>query len=95
MDYPTIDMVATGENINKIRKARGISVADLQAYFGMNNRNSIYKWFRGESLPTLENLYALSVYLEVSMDELVIHDPAGMQIRACGTQVRELSGKEK
>lgn len=77
MNYPTIDMVATGENINKIRKARGISVMDLQEYFGMNNRNSIYKWFRGESLPTLENLYALSVYLEVSMDELVIHETEG------------------
>lgn len=74
MNYPSIDMAATGENINKLRKSKGISVTDLQEYFGMNNRNSIYKWFRGESLPSLENLCALSVYLEVPMDELVIYE---------------------
>ena len=72
MDYPVIDLEATGERINRKRKECGISVKTMQEYFGMRNRNSIYKWFRGESLPTLENLYALSVLLDVKMDELIV-----------------------
>lgn len=74
MDYPVIDLTATGERINSKRKELGISVKALQEYFGMNNRSSIYRWFRGESLPTLENMYALSILFDVSMDELVVHE---------------------
>lgn len=74
MDYPVINLAATGERINKKRKELGISVRVLQEYFGMNNCSSIYRWFRGESLPTLENMYALSVLFEVSMNELVVHE---------------------
>lgn len=74
MDYPVINLTATGERINRKRKELGISVKTLQEYFGMNNRSSIYRWFRGESLPTLENMYALSILFDVSMDELVVHE---------------------
>jgi len=44
---------------------------ELRVYLGMNNPNSIYKWFRGEVLPTLENMYALSVILEVPIDDII------------------------
>ena len=32
--FPVIDPVATGENIVRLRQERGLSVRDLQAYFG-------------------------------------------------------------
>lgn len=31
--FPVIDPVATGANILRLRRARGLSVRDLQAYF--------------------------------------------------------------
>ncbi len=34
---PTIDMVATGKNIEMLRKAAGISVKDLQDNFRIRN----------------------------------------------------------
>ena len=71
VDYPVIDLHSTGARINELRRERGITVDELRIYLGMNNPNSIYKWFRGEVLPTLENMYALSVILEVPIDEII------------------------
>ena len=34
----------------------------------------VYRWFRGDSLPTLENIYALSVLLGVAIDELLVRE---------------------
>ena len=45
---PTIDMVATGKNIKRLRKAAGISVRELQDVFGFRTPQAIYKWQRGD-----------------------------------------------
>ena len=71
VEYPVIDLRSTGVRINELRRERGITVDELRVYLGMNNPNSIYKWFRGEVLPTLENMYALSVILEVPIDDII------------------------
>ncbi len=71
VEYPVIDLRSTGARINELRRERGITVDELRIYLGMNNPNSIYKWFRGEVLPTLENMYALSVILEVPIDDII------------------------
>ena len=70
--YPVIDPVATGENIRRLRLERGLSVRDLQAYFGFEEPQAIYKWQHGKSLPTVDNLYALGALLEVSMEEILV-----------------------
>ena len=57
--FPVIDLVATGENIRRLRMERGMTVRDLQNYFGFEEPRAIYKWQKGESLPTVDNLYAL------------------------------------
>ena len=70
--FRVIDPVATGANIVRLRKERGLTVRDLQAYFGFEEPQAVYKWQRGQSLPTVDNLYALSALLEVSMDEILV-----------------------
>ena len=70
--FPVIDLSATGDNIRRLRLARGLTVRDLQGYFGFEEPRAIYKWQRGESLPTVDNLYALSRLLEVPMDQILI-----------------------
>lgn len=57
--FPVIDLVATGDNIRRLRLERGMTVRDLQDYFGFEEPRAIYKWQKGESLPTVDNLYAL------------------------------------
>ena len=49
--FPTINLSATGMNILRLRKSRGLSVKDLQEYFGFEAPQAIYKWQSGISLP--------------------------------------------
>ena len=70
--FPVIDPVATGANIVRLRLERGLSVQDLQNFFGFEEPQSIYKWQRGQSLPSVDNLYALSVLLDVTLDEILV-----------------------
>lgn len=70
--FPVIDLAATGENILRLRKEKGLSVRDIQGYFGFEEPQAIYKWQKGKSLPTVDNLYALSALLEVPMDAILV-----------------------
>lgn len=70
--YPVIDLAATGDNIRRLRMARGLTVRDLQSYFGFAEPRAIYKWQKGETLPTVDNLYALGALLEVSLEQILI-----------------------
>lgn len=70
--FPCIDMIATGNNIKKIRIANGLTVRDLQDYFGFDQPQAIYKWQWGESLPSIDNLYALSKLFQVPMDKILV-----------------------
>ena len=54
--FPVIDPIATGKNIIRLRAERGMSVRDLQAYFGFEEPQAIYKWQQGKSLPSVDNL---------------------------------------
>ena len=57
--FPVIDLVATGDNIRRLRLERGLTVRDLQSYFGFEEPRAIYKWQSGQTLPSVDNLYAL------------------------------------
>ena len=58
-EYPVIDLAATGKRIRQLRKERDLRVEDISEYMGFESVQAVYKWQRGESLPTVDNLYAL------------------------------------
>ena len=70
--FPVIDLEATGENITRLRKSRGLTVRDLQNWFGFEEPQAIYKWQKGKSLPTVDNLYALGMLLDVPMEDILV-----------------------
>lgn len=70
--FPVIDLEATGRNILRLRTQRGLTVRDLQTYFGFEEPQAIYKWQKGKSLPSVDHLYALSTLLEVPMEEILV-----------------------
>ena len=74
MDFPTIDLAMTGANIVNLRKAAGLTVRDLQAAFGFNSPQAIYKWQNGTTLPTVDNLIGLAVMLHVRIDDILVTD---------------------
>ena len=85
--YPVIDLVATGNNIRRLRMERGLTVRDLQSYFGFEEPRAIYKWQKGESLPTVDNLYALGNLFEVPMDQILV--PVAVKLHIVGEQQAE------
>ena len=74
MLVPVVDMKLTGRNIADLRTARGISVRELQRMLGFATPQAIYKWQRGETLPSIENLAALACILGVTMDAILAVD---------------------
>ena len=72
MNVPFVNPVATGQNINRLRIAAGLSVKDLQMVFGFATPQAIYKWIHGTALPTIDNLVILAAVLGVTMDEIVV-----------------------
>ena len=85
--FPVIDLVATGDNIRRLRLERGLTVRDLQSFFGFEEPRAIYKWQRGESLPTVDNLYALGSLFGVPMDQILI--PTAKKMHIVGEQQGE------
>ena len=73
-NIPTVDLVATGKNIEKLRKEAGLSVKELQNIFGFGTPQAIYKWQHGTTLPTVDNLVLLSALFKVSIDEILVVD---------------------
>ena len=71
-NIPTVDLIATGKNIEKLRKEAGYSVKELQEIFGFGTPQAIYKWQHGTALPTVDNLVLLSAIFQVSIDEILI-----------------------
>lgn len=98
--FPVIDPVETGKNITRLRLERGFTVKDLQQYFGFEEPQAIYKWQRGKSLPSVDNLYALSVLLGVPMNEILISHPntASFEQQAsacCSGHFKEIRAREQ
>ena len=76
-NIPTVDLEATGKNIEKLRKEAGLSVKDLQNIFGFGTPQAIYKWQHGTALPTVDNLVLLSAIFKVSIDEILVVEQCG------------------
>ncbi len=72
--FPIINLQATGRCIEEQRRRAGLSVRELQDYFGFEYPQAIYKWQRGECLPTVDNLLALAKILRVSMEDLLVYE---------------------
>ena len=71
---PTIDMVATGRNIMRLREAAGMTVKDVQNIFGFATPQAIYKWQHGTAMPTIDNLVVLAALFDVTVDQILVVD---------------------
>ena len=80
-NVPLINTVATGQNINRLRIAAGLSVRDIQTVFGFTTPQAVYKWIHGTALPTIDNLVILAAVLDVTIDEIIVVDKV---IEKCG-----------
>lgn len=70
-DYPILNATATGERIRELRKQNKLTVEEVREFLGLESQQAIYKWQRGECLPTVDNLYALSKLFNTSVDSIL------------------------
>ena len=74
--YPVIDMCATGTHIKELMTAREVTVQDVQDAMGFASPQAVYRWLRGSNMPSVDNLFALSRYLDVSMEDVIVEKAA-------------------
>ncbi len=69
---PVLDLTATGAKIKTVMKDKGITARELQIIMDFPYVQTIYNWFAGKNMPTIDNLVVLAKILAVPMDELVV-----------------------
>ena len=79
-----MDKKKTGINLRLMMDERGFTVKDVQQYLGLGSVQSVYHWLNGLSLPTVDNLYALSYWFQVPVDDLI-----------CGNRRRIYTGENQ
>ena len=74
---PALQTRATGLNIVRLRVHAGLTVRDLQDVFGFCTPQAIYKWQRGDTLPTVDNLAVLAALFGVKIDDILVFQEDG------------------
>lgn len=76
----SINVPSTAYNLKTLMDNNNITVRQLQQELGFNNPNSIYKWLRGEQLPSIDNLFVISNVLNCTIEDIIIVDRWGGEL---------------
>ena len=71
MDYPVIDPAGTGANIRDLIRNNGKTVTETAGFLGLADKSTMYKWIRGDALPGIDNLFALRIFLGVTVNDIL------------------------
>lgn len=71
MDYPVIDVAATGRNIGTMIRRSNYSVHDVADYLG-TTPSLVYRYIRGNVLPSTDRLLVLSRLLDVTINDMIL-----------------------
>ena len=68
----SINMEETGRNIKRLIQASGYTMKDIMLITGISSQQAIYKWYRGESIPSIETQLILCKVLGLQITELLV-----------------------
>ena len=71
-NFPTLNLKETGNRIHTLRVNCGYTVEEIAGYMGFTGPQAVYKWEWGKSLPTVDNLYALSRLFGVTIEQILV-----------------------
>ena len=74
----SVNTEKTGAHLKRLLSGHGYTVKEIKTITGVTSEQAIYKWYRGESTPSLENLLILSRVLRMTVNELIVTDEAPM-----------------
>ncbi len=66
-----LDIPATGRRIKELMDAKGITIRETCEKLNVSFQ-AVYKWQKGESLPTINNLFLLSRLLDVNLEDMLV-----------------------
>ena len=72
MNIPVLEPIAVGKRIRDERRRNKLTVEALCELLGNLSPQAIYKWERGDSCPTVDNLLILSYIFNVSTDYILL-----------------------
>ena len=67
-----LDIVKSGQKIKKAIQDKGYTVRQIQEILGFECPQPIYRWYKGITLPSIDNLYILSQLLGIHMEDLLV-----------------------
>lgn len=67
-----IDVRETGHRIKMLCEQNKITPAILQDVLKLKSPQAVYKWFRGETLPSVEHLFMLAELVDKPVEELIV-----------------------
>jgi transcriptional regulator with XRE-family HTH domain len=70
--FPMIDIGRTGQRLKELCYVRNVSPKELQKLLNLGSVQAVYNWFNGERLPAIDNLFAISRLLNVSIDDILV-----------------------
>ena len=71
---PVINVEKTGANLKQLRQEKYLTVKDIQKELGLAYVGGIYRWERGEILPSIDNLIILANIYGVNIDDILVID---------------------
>ena len=77
---PVLDLEATGTKIKTLMKQRGITPRRLQILLDFPYVQTVYNWYQGKNMPTIDNLVVLAQVLGVTMDDIVVTRMVNVEI---------------
>ena len=77
---PVLDLEATGTKIKTLMKQRGITPRQLQILLDFPYVQTVYNWYAGKNIPTIDNLVVLAQVLGVTMDDIVVTRMVNVEI---------------
>ncbi|HUM82605.1 MAG TPA: helix-turn-helix domain-containing protein [Lachnospiraceae bacterium] len=72
-----INQKKTGCRIRKFIFQSPYTIKDVQEAMGFHHPQSIYRWFAGETMPSLDSLLVLCVLLHVKVEDLLVMEDTG------------------
>lgn len=72
MDHISIDMEKTGQLLKSTIQEAGYSVKYIQEYLHLECPQSIYRWYKGKMLPSVDHFYSLSFLLGKHIEDLIV-----------------------
>lgn len=70
-------MRETGRQLTRLIQKSGYSVGEIQNLLHLSCPQPVYRWMKGQVLPTVDHLYVLAKLFRIHMEELLVQKERG------------------